>query len=290
MRLLTFLILLVGPSLACATELTGRELALLRVILKQDMQSDVRAAVAEPNYVDANDVAPLETALGRCPDADDLHAVMADEANSPFRRFNAARGLAFIGDERCLEILSRTLAGDFAMSSSGFEQSKAALCLLQLEYDFSPHFLFTHLPNPLYPELNVLLDSPADYVSLGPRYTARYDDPNAPYSKSEIVAAVEAYMDPWYTIDVRGPLTVLDVEQRELQFDLETACMFDREVDRNWFTCWDGWLNFKDEIRSGDLMYYFISDEFSWACLCGCEGYVLIRDGQVAHFLIAGLN
>jgi len=289
MRLLTFLILLVGPSLACATELTGRELALLRVILKQDMQSDVRAAVAEPNYVDANDVAPLETALGRCPDADDLHAVMTDAANPPFRRFNASRALAYLGDRRCMKMLSDIAGGDLVLSASAFEQSKAALCLLYLGYDFPAHFLFTRLPNPLYPELNLLLDPPADLNPPNPLYSVRYDAPDPPYAKEQIEAAVLARLGP-YELEIRGPLTTLDVEYRELQRDMEHLAAYKPVSPWISVECWDEWQSFKAQMREGDLLYYFITDEISWSLLGGCEGYVLIREGQVAHLLVTALN
>jgi hypothetical protein len=269
--------------------LTGRELALLRVILRQDMRADVRAAVAEPNYVDANDVAPLETALGRCPSIEDLNDVMTDEANPPFRRFNASRALAYLGDRRCMKRLWDIAGGDLVLSASSFEQSKAALCLLYLGYDFPAHFLFTRLPNPLYPELNLLLDPPADLNPPNPLYSVRYDAPDPPYSKEQIEAVVLARLGP-YELEIRGPLTTLDVEYRELQRDMEQQAAFERVSPWISVECWEEWQSFKAQMRKGDLLYYFITDEISWSLLGGREGYVLVREGQVVHLLVTALN
>ena len=40
----------------------------------------------------------------------------------------------------------------------------------------------------------------------------------------------------------------------------------------------------------GDLMYYFTTEEILWGALVGCEGYVLIRWGEVAALMITGMS
>jgi len=288
MRVLAFVIVLVGGVSVYGTELTGRELALLRVVLRQDMQSDVAAAAAATDDVRTERVGPLERALEPCPSVADLNDVMTDETADEQTRLNAARGLAYLGDDRCVETLSQTLAGAFATTSSGFEQSKAGLCLLYLLHDFPPHFLFTHLPNPLFPELNTLLDPPRE--SWAPLYTTRYDDPNAPYSKDEIEAAFFAWLDAPFDVEIRGPLTVMDMDQRERQLELDMAVASGRWVEMPPWLCWCDWQDFEAEMQSGDLIYYFISDEMSWPGLYGLEGYILVREGQVVDVLITMMS
>ena len=42
------------------------------------------------------------------------------------------------------------------------------------------------------------------------------------------------------------------------------------------------------EVEGQD--YYFISEKDSWAVLCGCAGYALIREGQVVDVIITSGN
>lgn len=47
---------------------------------------------------------------------------------------------------------------------------------------------------------------------------------------------------------------------------------------------------FKNEYRDGDELYFFMSDDLSWAYLRGRKGYVLIRDNKVANWFITTIN
>jgi hypothetical protein len=285
---------LAGSTLASTTQVTGRELALLRVILRQGMSMDWYTAYNGGDALRKDRFSPLDLVLND-PNVDELHKIMTSGAGDEYKRFNAARALAYIGDERCIDILVITLAGKYAATSSGFEQSHAAACLLYLGYDFPKDFLFTRLPNPLYPELNALLEDPNQSAWPSPMYSERYNrssDPNLPYTNEKIATTVRDYLG--YVagpVKVRGPLSMMDVEQRELQLILDDIVKF-RSADwiRLPFYGWEEWSGFKEQMRTGDLLYYFITDEIDWSLLGGREGYVLIREDAIAAMFITGLN
>lgn len=292
MRTALIAILLAGPTLTSATELTGRELALLRIVIRQSIQSDVHVAHVLDDDLRKDRVSPLELVSADPNVVEQLHGIMTDETNDAYKRFNAARALAYLGDRRCVDILSKTLAGEFAMTSSGFELSEAALCLLYLEYDFPDDFLFTRVPNALYPELNALLDSPNRWGGPTSLYSERYDfssDPNLPYTKEQVEQIVAQHLG-WFSAAVSGPLLIGEVEQRELQLtlDLIAAHVVEDAIRAPFASCYSQWENFKKQVRPGDLIYYFtpgMSLSSIWM-----DGYVLLRDGAVvAQIVIRGL-
>jgi len=286
---------LAGSALTSATQVTGRELALLRVILRQSMSMDRCTAHEKGDALRMDRVSPLGL-VSNDPNLDELHEIMMSETNDEYKRFNAARALAYLGDSRCIDTLAKTLAGEFAVSSSCIEQSQAGVCLLYLNYDFPKDFLFTRLPNAVYPELNALLEDTNHPTGPTMMYSERYDsvsDSNLPYTNDQIAVVVTASFGyAPYSARVRGPLTVADIEQRELQFILDLTA----EVDNLRWTrvpfCGleEDWLAFKKQIRAGDLIYYFTAPEIYWSGLAGAEGYVLIREGKIAEMIVTGLN
>lgn len=288
-------VVLAGSALASATELTGRELALMRVILRRSMSVDQHAAYERGDALTKGRVSPLGL-ISNDPNLDELHEIMTSEANDEYKRLNAARALAFLGDTRCIDILARTLAGEFAMTSSGFGQSHAAACLLYLGCDLPKDFLFTRLPNPLYPELNVLLEDPNHPTGPTRMYSERYDyssDPNLPYTGTQIATIVTAsFVYLQRPVKVRGPLTVADIEQRELQFTLDLIAELSiPDWTRVPFRgLEEDWLGFKKQMRAGDLIYYFTTDDVDWRLLAGAEGYVLIREGKVVDMIVTGIS
>jgi len=284
-------IVLAGSTWASATQVTGRELALLRVILRESMSMDRHAACESSDALRKDRVSPLDLVLND-PNVDALHKIMTNEANDSYKRFNAARALAYLADMRCIDILKKALAGEFAVSSSGFEQSQAAACLLYLDYDFPKDFLFTRLPNPLYPELNALLEDPNQPLMPPgrpvPQYSERYvfsPDPNLPYTNEQVEKVATQYLN--MSVGVFGPLSTGDVQQVELQFILDlTATHESSDLLRLPFADrYDAWRDFKKQMRSGDLLYFFASDGMSPSSVF-LKGYVLIRGGQVAAHLL----
>jgi hypothetical protein len=288
------MMVLAGSTLASATALTGRELALLRVILRQSMSMDQHAAYERGDALTMDRFSPLGL-VSNDPNLDELHQIMADEANDEYKRFNAARALAYLGDGRCIDTLAKTLAGEFAMTSSCIEQSQAAACLLYLGYDFPKNFLFTRLPNPIYPELNALLED-ADHSTQPPfpLYSERYDfssGPNLPYTNKEVAAIVTGWLG--YVagpVRVRGPLSILDVEQREVLRNLDLIAAGIPQLRVPFWAFCDEWRHLVSQIKGGDLIYHFTTDDIDWGLLGGREGYVLIRKGEVVEMIITALN
>ena len=287
--------ILAGSALSPATDVTGRELALLRVILRQSMSADQHAAQERGDALTKDRVSPLGL-VSNDPNLDQLHGIMTSETNDEYKRFRAARAMAYLGDARCIDTLVKTLAGEFAVSSSGIERSHAAACLLYLNYDFPKDFLFTRLPNSLYPELNTLLEDPNQSAWPSPTYSERYNhssEPNLPYTSQKIATSVRSHLG--YVagpVTVRGPLSTIDVEQRELQSVLDEIVEFNcHDWIRIPFSGFqDEWLDFRSQMRAGDLNYSFITDEIDWSLLGGREGCILIREGTIAAMFITRLN
>ncbi len=285
---------LAGSVFTSATDLTGRELALLRVILRQSMRTDQHAAYESGDALTKDRFSPLELAMSD-PNVEAIHEIVTNEANDEYKRLSAARALAYLGDKRCIDILAKTLAGKFAMTSSCTEQSQAAACLLYLGYDFPKDFLFTKLANPLYPELNAFLPDPNESpippippIWPQPQYSERYvftaPDPNFPCPIEQVEKVVAQYVHT--PVGALGPLSVGDVEQAELQLVLDLTATDKRSdllrlpfADR-----YDAWQDFKDQMCAVDFLYFFGSGGMTPSSVF-IQGYVLIRNGEVAgHF------
>ena len=72
-----------------------------------------------------------------------------------------AQALAYLGNDTGIDVLKEaafpTKPMGTYMTSSGFEISESALCLLYLGFDFPDTFMFSKEPNCHYSELDVLL-------------------------------------------------------------------------------------------------------------------------------------
>jgi hypothetical protein len=270
-------LMLAGSTLTTATNLTCNDLLLLRVILRQDLAQDARAAREHGDDLQKDRAAPLELTK-----VEELQAILVDAASDEYKKLNAARKLAYLGDHAGVDILSRTLAGEYAMTSSGMEQSRAGLCLLWLQCDLPENFAFSRLANSLYPELDALLPKASQPA-----------EPNVPYSKEEMEAIIGKFIGLGCCGEVRGPLSVAEVEQEAL---IDTLCEIAeyhdmRSIPRLPFAYInDAWEELKSEVRAGDLIYFFTSDEESWWALCGREGYALIRDGKVVAMIVTAMS
>ncbi|MBN1360851.1 MAG: hypothetical protein JW993_09675 [Sedimentisphaerales bacterium] len=290
MRTACVAIVLAGAALAPAAELTGRELALLRVILRQSMSRELHAVHETGDAYRIDRASPLRAVWSE-PNVDELHEIMTDEANDPYKQFNAARALAYLGDKRCVDVLAETLAGRFAQTSSGFELSEAAACLLYLGVDLPDRFLFTRLPNPLYAELNALLDAPSGPGMPLTPYPERYDSPpdaNLPHTKEQLEQVVAGHFGR-FSVGVTGPLVTADVEQIELQavLNLIASGQSDELLRVPFAGCYDQWQDFKEQMEPGGLLYFFDPGPEPSPDSVILMGYVLIRDGQVVAQLLA---
>lgn len=281
MKALISLTILVGSAAASAAALTGNELVLLRMILRQEMAADVQAAGGLTGMAAGSRAAPLQTALLEIPRVHELHAIVADHMQDTITRFNAARALAYFGDTRSIEFLSGVLGGQSRYFANGTEQGRAALCLLYLGCDLPDGFAFSKLTPALYPELDALLDKPDGRL-----------EPSSPYSKVQLETAIALYLASGYPVTVRGPLCVLTAEQEALATVLCDVAEHDRtDVVRVAFgnQAYE-WEEFKDQIREGDLLYHFRSDDDAWQAQEGSEGYALIRRGEVVALILTATN
>ena len=112
------------------------------------------------------------------------------------------------------------------------------------------------------------------------------------YTKQEVGRIIGKYLRQNFRIDVRGPLSIEQIEEESLRSGLELFCENVREdipkVPFGFSN--DTWLKFKMRLCGTDKIYYFISEKDSWAVLCGCAGYALIREGQVVDVIITSGN
>ena len=112
------------------------------------------------------------------------------------------------------------------------------------------------------------------------------------YTKEQVGNIIGKYLRQSFRIEVRGPLSIEQVEEESLRSSLEWFCEYVREdipkVPFGFIN--DTWLRFKMRLCGTDKIYYFISEKDSWAVLCGCAGYALIREGQVVDIIITSGN
>jgi len=284
MNIALLAIVLVGSNVSVAADLTCNELVLLRVILRQDLAIDAYAARVQGDDLAQQRAAPLALVLDDPNERDmgELRTIAGDTSFDEYRRFNAARALAYLGGHERLDVLSKTARGDFAVTASSAERSKAGLCLLYLESDLPDGFAFSRLPNPLYSELDA-------FVTKSNPPT----DTNTSYAKDRIAEIVSEFVGLGRTVEVRGPLSVGEVELEAL---VDILCSIAQDNDR-WSIprlpfgyIYDEWQELKSEVRAGDLIYFFTSDEESWGGLYGIEGYVLIRSGEVVAMLVTAMS
>jgi hypothetical protein len=266
-------LILAGSTLTSGTNLTCNDLLLLRVILRQDLAQDAHAAREHGDDLRKDRAAPLELT-----DVQELQAILADATSDEYKKFNAARKLAYLGDHAGARVLSSTLRGEFAATSSEVEKSQAGLCLLYLQYGFPEYFTFSGLANPLYPELDALLPKPSQPA-----------EPNVPYTEEQVKAIIGLGGGG----QIRGPLSVAEVEQEALVDVLcEIAKYHDmRSVPRLPFGYINGaWESLKSQVRAGDCIYFFRTSEEGWQARAGWEGYVLIRDGKLVGTIVTAMS
>ncbi len=282
MRVLIGPTILAGSATASAATLTGNELVLLRTMLRQEMSVEVQTAVDSGDATARNRVAPLETVLLAIPRVHDLYTVMTDKTRDAFAQSNAARALAYFGDTRCTAFLSDVLQAQSRALTMGSERSQAGPCLLYLGYDGFPEgFAFSKLKPPVYPELDAFLDEPIEPVSH-----------SSPYPSEQLETAIALYLASGHPVKVRGPLSILTVEQEALAAMLREVAEHDRAgIMRVPFgnQVYE-WEEFKDQILAGDLLYHCRSDDAGWEAQEGSEGYALIQEGQVIGVILTASN
>jgi hypothetical protein len=283
MKTLVLAILLGGPVLPAATELTCNDLALLRIIFRQDMARDADAAGVASNALDQERAAPLKRVSDdpNQSDWDTLRALVADPNADEYRRLNAARVLAYFGDRGSVDLLSKTVQGLFAAGRDE-DKGKAALCLVYLERDLPERFAFSGLAGPRYSELDIFVKKSNPPV-----------DANAPYTAEDVQTMIGKFLGMGLSFEVRGPLSVAEVEQEQVIDVLCEIAQYNdmRSIPRLPFAYGnEAWQDFKAQVQENDLIYFFTSDKASWRALIGREGYALIRGRRVIHVFITAMS
>ncbi|MBN1507042.1 MAG: hypothetical protein JW955_09360 [Sedimentisphaerales bacterium] len=276
MKAVLCLIVLGVTAAASAATLTGNELILLRMILRQGMAEEV--AAADPNNPSAvHTVDPLQMALLDMPQVQELRPIVNDPAQALPLKLNAARALAYFGDPGGTQFLSGTVEGLSRSFSRTPARSHAGLALLYLGYDLPPDFAFSKLSPTLYPELDAFLAKPSEWPSVG-----------SPYRLEELQAAIRLHFGSSDPVQVRGPLSVVTIEQESLATVLREASEHpDHYLLRVPFgNRAHEWEEFKDEVRTTDDLYHFILGNPASEAQPGTEGYASIREGQVVAVIL----
>lgn len=112
------------------------------------------------------------------------------------------------------------------------------------------------------------------------------------YTKEQIGRIIGKYLRQDFKIEVRGPLSIKQIEEEYLRSMLELFCEnIRKDIPKVPFVFSnDRWLRFKMQLCGTDKIYHFISEKDSWAVLCGCAGYALIREDQVVDVIITSGN
>ena len=123
-------------------------------------------------------------------------------------------------------------------------------------------------------------------------YEGSYYFVSKTYTQEEVGKIIGKYLRRNFRIEVRGPLSIEQVEEESLRSVLES---FSENVRKDipkvpFGFSNDTWLKFKMRLCGTDKIYYFMSEKASWAVLCGCTGYALIREGQVVDVIITAGN
>lgn len=135
-------------------------------------------------------------------------------------------------------------------------------------------------------------------------------------SPSAIENSIRHYLNADFGIELRGPLSIQEVEAelnriqriREEMFggNLPTPTprkrvsfkgiklleeLFpDRDPNEPMPEPGRRWRDFKSKLNSDRSLYHFISDPLSWGGLHGREGYIIVEDNQVVDLIITALN
>ena len=152
--------LLALTCVANAVELSDRERCIVKVVLGQQLKMRLRLWQSSEAAKEGSDKHPFALALSNTKEKETR--LLAEFETLPERQKLAhAQALAYLGNTDGLDELKKAAfptdaMGPF-MTSSGFEISESALCLLYLQSAFPESFKFSKVPNALYPELDELL-------------------------------------------------------------------------------------------------------------------------------------
>lgn len=106
--------------------------------------------------------------------------------------------------------------------------------------------------------------------------------------RKEVAKLISDYCGLRFEVDIRGPLTVAQIEKETIE-ELKKAGRKDVPLVPYGFIN-DRWNQFKSKYEEGDELYFFTSDQTSWSGLYGREGHVIIRKNRVIDMIISKLS
>jgi hypothetical protein len=93
---------------------------------------------------------------------------------------------------------------------------------------------------------------------------------------------------PGHGWQIRGPLTIAQVEQESLEHLQKSPR---KDVPLVPFGSLNKeWTELKNKYQNGDELYFYRSDQRSWRDLCGTQGYVLIRGNEEIGGIVTLMN
>ncbi len=79
-----------------------------------------------------------------------------------------------------------------------------------------------------------------------------------------------------YPVTINGPFTWQEIEDQDAKMSRDVGLIESKPFGRQN----SEWEELKQNIRPGDCLFHYRSDEESWNNLSGREGYILIRRGK----------
>jgi hypothetical protein len=146
----------VDQPAATAADLSVREKTLLQIVISQNFWMRLQAVKTN------QEEHPFHIALSDAKDKEQqLLSLFKESKRDTPRKLLAAQSLAYLGNKTGMPDLEgatfKSKGMPWYMTSSGFEISESALCLLFLGFDFPDTFKFSEIVNPMYPEMDKLL-------------------------------------------------------------------------------------------------------------------------------------
>jgi len=159
------------------------------------------------------------------------------------------------------------LGKNIIVKGSIFGQSSADYLKSLIKNRISPFFFVKYLVN-IKPDL--------------------YGEPIPSEKEIRIGKVISEYYRIRFSVEVRGPMTIEEVEKESIEEILKSSRKDVPKVPFGFQN--DRWKEFKDKYQDGDEIYYYMSEKNSWRILEGVAGYVLIRSESIIDIIVTSGN
>jgi len=113
-------------------------------------------------------------------------------------------------------------------------------------------------------------------------------DSISPERRNEVCELISERFGLGFSVEIKGPLTIAEVENESLENLSKTDRKDIPKVPFGFMN--DRWNQFKSKYQEGDELYFFTSDEKSWAALYGRQGYAIVRKNQIINVIVTRLS